>query len=411
MMAVQEEMNYSDEEMRISLEKAMAKFTEDGIETLPSMGPHEDPGFLLVYPDETITLSCCRMDTEETALYRYTLFVYDDDPWSFPSFFMPDALEGIQLLPLLYRAIRLGMPDDRQDRRLQESYVSVRLPRLQEILAALSIETELLEPSGGFPYLIADEAGEELQFSYACVFPEWEAAVLRIESEKKTAYLPEFGALMTQDEYAALLSQVCLFVETNEEGRKADAATQVFFRLIGASKLCRPTEKANLNDGAEGEKSGLVIEKGERYFTHAEAVKLSKETKKNLSYSTRALGQLATIQIIDMICGQKKMGGTFPEFETTTGTTVRGEKKFRGITSRHAYTILGLQVIDGKEFVQIRNPGGKDAVDLVQNKTTGNISYREAPLRTGVFYLDIEMFCRFFRTLYAVKNPAPAPAV
>ena len=107
---------------------------------------------------------------------------------------------------------------------------------------------------------------------------------------------------INQNELAA---QKDLFVETTEEGKKADAATQMFFRLVGASKLCGRTEKARLNDGENGQKEGLLVHKGERLYTHAKAIEYSRATKKNLSYSLEALRQLATIQIIDMICGQK----------------------------------------------------------------------------------------------------------
>ncbi len=102
------------------------------------------------------------------------------------------------------------------------------------------------------------------------------------------------------------------------------------------------------------------------------------------------------------------IGGTFREFQTEGEKTERGERKFRGITSQHTYTILGLVKKEGKDFVQLRNTGGKDSVDLIQNETTGNYTYREATFRPGVFYLDIETFCRFFNQVYAVKKPAPA---
>lgn len=96
-----------------------------------------------------------------------------------------------------------------------------------------------------------------------------------------------------------------LFVETDQAGIKADAATQMFYQLVGASTLCRSTAKASLDDGGEGPKEGLIIQKGQHFFTHEEAVAYSREHGKNLSYSYEALCQLATIQVIDMICGQK----------------------------------------------------------------------------------------------------------
>ena len=209
-MTTTEETAMIDEEMMDSLKKAMQQFQEDGVDTLPAIGPYRDPGFLLVYPDETITISCCRIDTEETPLYRYTLFVYDGEPWSFPCFFMPAEYEGILLLPMLYRAIRFGMPGERDDAEIQRAYAVTRLPHLQEILLSLSMESRVIEEPDGTPCVVAEEGEEEVRFSYEAVFPEWEAAVLKIEGEEETALLPEFGPLLTREEYEVLLSHVFL---------------------------------------------------------------------------------------------------------------------------------------------------------------------------------------------------------
>lgn len=209
-MTATEENTMIDEEMMDSLQKAMELFQEHGIDTLPSIGPYRDPGFLLVYPDETINLSCCRIDTEEATLYRYTLFVYDDEPWSFPCFFMPAEFEGILLLPMLYRAIRFGMPEDRDDPEIQKAYAITRMPHLQEILLALSLESRTIEQPDGTPCVIAEEGEEEVRFSYEVIFPEWETAVLRIEGEEETAFLPEFGPLMSKEQFETILSHVFL---------------------------------------------------------------------------------------------------------------------------------------------------------------------------------------------------------
>lgn len=205
-----EENNMIDEEMKESLEKAMELFQENGIDVLPSIGPYEDPGFLLVYPDETINLSCCRIDTEETPLYRYTLYVYDDKPWSFPCFDAPAEYEGILLLPMLYRAIRFGMPEGRIDFEIQRAYAVTRLPHLQEILLSLGLESRAMEQPDGTPCAILEEGGEEVQLSYEIVFPEWETAVLRIEGEEETALLPEFGPLMSKEQLETILSHAFL---------------------------------------------------------------------------------------------------------------------------------------------------------------------------------------------------------
>ena len=103
---------------------------------------------------------------------------------------------------------------------------------------------------------------------------------------------------------------------------------------------------------------------------------------------------------------QIMMGGTYREFQTESEETVRGEHKFRGLLSQHAYTILGLVQIDGKDFVKLRNPGGKDAIDLMVNETTNHITYRAAGERTGAFYLDLNTFCRFFNQVYAADSQA-----
>ena len=209
-MTVTDETATVDEEMLDSLQKAMELFQEHGIDTLPSIGPYQDPGFLLVYPDETINLSCCRIDTEETPLYRYTLFVYDGEPWSFPCFFMPAEYEVILLLPMLYRAIRFGMPDDRDDEEIQRAYAVTRLPHLQEILLSLTMESRPMEQSDGTLCVIVEEGEEEIRFSYEVIFPEWETAILRIEGEEETALLPEFGPLMSKEQYEKILPHAFL---------------------------------------------------------------------------------------------------------------------------------------------------------------------------------------------------------
>ena len=126
------------------------------------------------------------------------------------------------------------------------------------------------------------------------------------------------------------------------------------------------------------------------------AARRFKEHVKNV----RALLQQATDR------HQIMMGGTYREFQTESEETVRGEHKFRGLLSQHAYTILGLVQIDGKDFVKLRNPGGKDAIDLMVNETTNHITYRAAGERTGAFYLDLNTFCRFFSQVYAADSQA-----
>ncbi len=73
-------------------------------------------------------------------------------------------------------------------------------------------------------------------------------------------------------------------------------------------------------------------------------------------------------------------------------------------TDRHQIMMGGTYREFRKDFVQLRNPGGKDAIDLIVNETTNHITYRAAGERTGAFYLDLNTFCRFFNQVYAADS-------
>ena len=205
----EQQQNDMEEVMTASFEKAAGFFREEGLTALPSIGPFEDPGILLSHPggEVSVTISCARIDSADREVYRYTVFSYDSEPWTFPALFLPEDYEGIQLLPMLYHSIFSGMPEGEEKDDLPLRYAETRIPYLQDVLEALSLPTAMATGPDGFPYLYGEEAGEPIRFSYECIFPEWEAAVLRIESGGRTVRIPEFGSPLTAAEYEAILSE------------------------------------------------------------------------------------------------------------------------------------------------------------------------------------------------------------
>ncbi|MBP3198698.1 MAG: hypothetical protein J6N21_17075 [Butyrivibrio sp.] len=100
--------------------------------------------------------------------------------------------------------------------------------------------------------------------------------------------------------------------------------------------------------------------------------------------------------------GKKKrivMASTYREFKGATGVGFSGEKKRRGLASKHEYTILGLEGKDGQEKVRIRNPWGEGVLETVKNELTGEETYRKAEGRTGVFLLSLDEFVEHFRSI------------
>ena len=93
------------------------------------------------------------------------------------------------------------------------------------------------------------------------------------------------------------------------------------------------------------------------------------------------------------------MGSTYHEFKGATGSGFSGEQERRGLSSRHEYTILGLEGEEGQEKVRIRNPWGSGVVETVKNELTGEETYRRAENKTGVFLLSLDEFAEHFQDI------------
>ena len=98
---------------------------------------------------------------------------------------------------------------------------------------------------------------------------------------------------------------------------------------------------------------------------------------------------------------QKKvmMTGTFKYFTGGMNNNQQDEGKMRGMMRQHAYSVLGLEVIDGKEYVKLRNQTGSNIPESVMNKLTGKITYRRSKKRRGIFYLDLFTYAKLFQSL------------
>lgn len=207
-----DENTYISEVLLPSFEKAGELFQEEGIETLPALSPEGDPGLLLLSPPVfeeeggDVLISCRRMDSGERELYRYMVSHPDYDPWVFPCLYSPEEFEGLPLLPLLYRYLLPGEPDNRREDSAAELYGRIRLPYLRDCLSELGLDTALLEKPDGTAFLLGEEAGSPVRLSVEIAFPEWQASILRIETGTGDALIPEFGAPMEREDYASLLS-------------------------------------------------------------------------------------------------------------------------------------------------------------------------------------------------------------
>ncbi len=92
---------------------------------------------------------------------------------------------------------------------------------------------------------------------------------------------------------------------------------------------------------------------------------------------------------------------TYSKLAGTPGEGVNGEEVRRGIASNHGYTVIGMEEIEGKSYVRIRNPWGSGVVETLQNELTGKTFIKEGDLETaqGSFLIDINTFVEHFVTI------------
>ena len=104
-------------------------------------------------------------------------------------------------------------------------------------------------------------------------------------------------------------------------------------------------------------------------------------------------------------------GRTFdPMFASTSGTSITDtEYTNAGIVSGHAYSILGWDSRNGKDYVVLRNPWGSYGAKIsnlsgsysyIENGTTKTIPYNQS----GIFALEINSFKKYFYSASAVTD-------
>ncbi len=103
-------------------------------------------------------------------------------------------------------------------------------------------------------------------------------------------------------------------------------------------------------------------------------------------------------------CGKAMVAFTWSEFLDPSGSENYGDRTMQhGVAPDHAYTVLGTEEIEGREYVIIRNPWGVGVVDTLKSNQTGNYLIREADPknRTGTFLMDLDAFTEHTHALVA----------
>lgn len=96
------------------------------------------------------------------------------------------------------------------------------------------------------------------------------------------------------------------------------------------------------------------------------------------------------------------MVGSVVEHSTGQDTGFSGDAAFKGVATTHAYTVMGIRVIDGQEVVVLRNPWGYGATKERYSKNTSVVSstldrnYSSG----GYLFLPVDMFFRTFRRFH-----------
>ena len=141
---------------------------------------------------------------------------------------------------------------------------------------------------------------------------------------------------------------------------------------------------------------------GGSYETKAPSSWFTRDQNGVTQYSDRFRARVQQVKdTIKEALKQKKMitASSFHHFDETTGLGPSGEHKRRGLATSHVYTILGMETIDGKDYVRIRNPWGSGVVETVKNERTGRTTIRKTDSlrKLGTFLLDFETFTEHFR--------------
>ena len=210
----EEREDYFPEEMLLPLlDEAAAVFREKGVLTELSLGAGDAPTIQLTFPEQTMSISCMAMETEEgQPVFHYAMSSPGERSWSFPAVEPPTALAAFPYLPKLYDCLRFGMTDEESEEEA-EAFRHPRLLALQDTLSNLGLTTSLVEhedPATGetATSLTIFTEDVEILLTYDFVFPALSLAVLHIICGGEHIFLPECGALPPASVFSTLLPLV-----------------------------------------------------------------------------------------------------------------------------------------------------------------------------------------------------------
>ena len=144
---------------------------------------------------------------------------------------------------------------------------------------------------------------------------------------------------------------------------------------------------------------------GETEFTTPDFM-YERDEHRRLRYSERFrhVAKEVKSRITEALKDKKTLtASTWARFTETTGPGLNGEGTRRGIASRHVYTVIGLERIDGVDYIRLRNPGGAGVIETVKNEYSGRTATRMSndKSRYGSFLLDFDTFTEHFGSVYA----------
>ncbi len=128
-----------------------------------------------------------------------------------------------------------------------------------------------------------------------------------------------------------------------------------------------------------------------------------KDKDGNMVYTSSFIAEAKSIR--DQIKEAEKAGlpmtcGTYQDLDVVAqGFYTHFGYGYRGMEKRHAYSVMGVETIDGKDFVRLRNPQGGGHVEYIRNDFSGQVSYKPSSAggSVGTFVVPLYMFCETCR--------------
>ena len=86
------------------------------------------------------------------------------------------------------------------------------------------------------------------------------------------------------------------------------------------------------------------------------------------------------------------------EFDPGKGVGLRVEDRKRGVFIHHVYSVMGLETINGEEFVVLKNPHGIAENDFLYNENTGAIINVSSDSQRGLLFYPLKQVFKMFRS-------------